>query len=557
MSLPYLVSRNGHFYFRAWIPIDIRIHFNRKEIWKSLKTTYLKHAKTLAKDLAARADKLFMVIRTGILTDDQIKTLVRQFVNNELQRYEDRKNGVGLSTEVLAQIEEVESVATPELLVLLGEGNKPNSYEELKTKLQCKLSYNLLGVVKEEVANIISSEGLQIGIPSPEYYNLCREILKGKIAVAGILAKRSEGDYFSEEEKLIQHWNAENSSKVPEAPEVSTVPTIEEPAYKKLSEIIVMYIDNKKMSNKYRNRVTRALTRFLSFVGDTDCNKIKAPDIDKFINSLPTKLKDSTKHDYLKQIHALLSWATNKEYVDRNRAAGADIPCNGNKSEKRPAYDKNDIAVLCKGLITECTKALSRTHPERFWIPLIALYTGMRLNEICQLYVTDVKELDSIWYFDINEEDDKVIDKSDSCLRLVPIHPDLINLGLLEYAKVISSGSKRLWPKLTYTVTNYYSGAFGQWYRLNVNNRYVRANDTINLNKVFHSFRHTASNALKQSNPGLETVCEEIIGHSVGTKIARGYTEAYGVKTKYDVLVKLNYNIDLSLLRDTWNTLKR
>ena len=42
-----------------------------------------------------------------------------------------------------------------------------------------------------------------------------------------------------------------------------------------------------------------------------------------------------------------------------------------------------------------------------FWLPIIALYTGMRMEEICQLYVSDVKKVDGVWGFNISEDEDK------------------------------------------------------------------------------------------------------------------------------------------------------
>ena len=40
----------------------------------------------------------------------------------------------------------------------------------------------------------------------------------------------------------------------------------------------------------------------------------------------------------------------------------------------------------------------------RYWIPLIALFTGCRLNEICQLYLNDIRCDNGQYYFDINDD---------------------------------------------------------------------------------------------------------------------------------------------------------
>jgi hypothetical protein len=40
----------------------------------------------------------------------------------------------------------------------------------------------------------------------------------------------------------------------------------------------------------------------------------------------------------------------------------------------------------------------------RFWVPLIALFCGMRLNEICQFDVADVRVFDDVNCFVVTEE---------------------------------------------------------------------------------------------------------------------------------------------------------
>ena len=38
------------------------------------------------------------------------------------------------------------------------------------------------------------------------------------------------------------------------------------------------------------------------------------------------------------------------------------------------------------------------------WVPLIALYSGMRLGEICQLRTADVILEGKVWFFDVTDE---------------------------------------------------------------------------------------------------------------------------------------------------------
>ncbi len=87
----------------------------------------------------------------------------------------------------------------------------------------------------------------------------------------------------------------------------------------------------------------------------------------------------------------------------------------------------------------------------RYWIPLIGLFTGCRMSEICQIHVRD--ERDGIWCFNISVEDgdanNKKRLKNKPSSRVVPIHPVLLELDFLQYVdSMISKDVKRLFPNL-------------------------------------------------------------------------------------------------------------
>jgi integrase len=63
------------------------------------------------------------------------------------------------------------------------------------------------------------------------------------------------------------------------------------------------------------------------------------------------------------------------------------------------------------------------------WLCWIVAYSGMRLNEICGLRVSDLKQEDGIRYFDVSKA------KTEAGDRKVPIHSTILGLGLLDYAR--------------------------------------------------------------------------------------------------------------------------
>jgi integrase len=77
-----------------------------------------------------------------------------------------------------------------------------------------------------------------------------------------------------------------------------------------------------------------------------------------------------------------------KQYVEKNWAKGLATKDKQNPKDKRKLYDTEDIRQLINSPIY--TNEFPDKHPERSWIPLIALFSGCRLNEICSLYLKDI-----------------------------------------------------------------------------------------------------------------------------------------------------------------------
>ena len=144
------------------------------------------------------------------------------------------------------------------------------------------------------------------------------------------------------------------------------------------------------------------------------------------------------------------------------------------------------------------------------WATLIALYTGARLNEVCQMQVKDIYLENEIWLFDINDEgDDKKRLKTSAARRKVPIHSQLIQLGLLDYhARQQAHGYDRIFNDYTYTEKHGYGDKLSKWF-----NRTFTKNLGIKSDAhVFHGLRHTFATRLNQADVETERV-QFIIGH--------------------------------------------
>ena len=96
----HLYCFKGFYYFRVRVPLDLKGFFQCKQIKKALRTSDFKIATSSVKLLSNEFYRIIKVIRSGILTDEQIKQLVREFFNNSLKQSKDYRLLNNLSIDV-------------------------------------------------------------------------------------------------------------------------------------------------------------------------------------------------------------------------------------------------------------------------------------------------------------------------------------------------------------------------------------------------------------------------------------------------------------------------
>ena len=190
-------------------------------------------------------------------------------------------------------------------------------------------------------------------------------------------------------------------------------------------------------------------------------------------------------------------------------------------------------------------------YPAYFWIPLVGLFTGMRLEEIAQLHCADLYEMNGLWVIDINDrgqdEDGfgKTV-KNRNAVRIVPVHSALVDLGLLTYHQAVSAkGRIKLFPELKKTNK---VGKFGK----QPGKQFKAVVDEVLSDagkKSFHSLRHTFADFFKQR--GLQSdVFRQLYGHDLPALAAKQYGSKFPPELMYrEIIEKLEYGLDLSSLK--------
>lgn len=254
------------------------------------------------------------------------------------------------------------------------------------------------------------------------------------------------------------------------------------------------------------------------------------------LSSIKT-LSTKTINQYLQSYVSLFQWAKNHAYVDQNFFEGLAIKVRKkSRKEGRQSFNHNQYQIMLSEILRN-EKGLIK-KPYQKWGPLIAMYTGARLNEIAQLSLEDIKCEEGIYCFDFNDDTEDKKLKNAASARTVPVHSKLISLGLLDHiAEMRKSEKKRLFPEFPRDKTGGYGRNLGRW----VNDVFLVKLGLKTPQYSFHSFRHTISNELQRLDVQLPMV-QSILGHAKEGVTLQHYSKlGYTLKQLSDELEKFKW----------------
>jgi len=267
------------------------------------------------------------------------------------------------------------------------------------------------------------------------------------------------------------------------------------------------------------------------------------------LSSQGNPLSPSRINNYLMLLKNIYDLAMRKDIqLIRNPAEGLRLRDNKVRADQRQdIFSLEDLELMFIKSKEYCKNTHSK--PANFWIPLLGLYTGARLEELCQLFVTDVIEKDGLWCLDINEADApdlKSVKTSEQ--RIVPLHPFLVeDLRFVEFVKRVRPRRKnaRVFHELK-RVRNRWGHGLGQWFTKFKTSAGVKAPPR---KKTFHSFRHTFINYHKQHGTDLKHL-KEVVGHSSGDITLGRYGKAFEPRILFEhVISKTDYGLDMRHLK--------
>lgn len=335
---------------------------------------------------------------------------------------------------------------------------------------------------------------------------------------------------------------------------------------KRFWDLFELYARNRTWGEDQTRRMTTEARLFRDLMGDPELGEIELETIDQYASrlaQLPSDIylakrrfgtdslddliriaereglelkREATIKGHIGRLSEILAFGERKHMLRFNPASDykrGDGRFNAPRAQdERHAFTSQELSLIfAQDWFATGAGSFNRTgwttwRPHYYWLPLLGLFTGGRINELCQLYLSDIHQTEGgAWYLDFNLMGPDKVDESDkslktiNALRVVPLHDRLVQLGLPEYLQALrKAGYTRLFPELKRDAVKGYGKPASSWF----NERFLGRTLGIERNgmKTFHSFRHTFLTATERLGTP-ERVMAQIAGHQ------RGDTESW------------------------------
>ena len=278
------------------------------------------------------------------------------------------------------------------------------------------------------------------------------------------------------------------------------------------------------------NMWRRTAASFVAFNGEKPIRDVTKREINDFLGDLSKSgAKYETLKNRLNQLKSLFGFAARRDLIPADPTAGVKAPGKPSDEKPREPWSVDALnSLFSSPIYSEAALPEGAKGAAGYFLPLLGLFTGARLNELGQLRPEDVLEETytdekgrrrSAWVIRLVSDHKVGLRlKTKSSARRFPVHPELERLGFIQLvSKAKASGHSRIFDELAADTYGNVTSAWGKWF-----GRYIRDECGIGNRKItFHSFRHSFKDTCRALNLK-EDVQDAITGHASGS-VARGY----------------------------------
>lgn len=420
------------------------------------------------------------------------------------------------------------------------------------------------GIVRAETRQAMRRHQIPIDPTSATYHQVGMAVLRAHVRAFDAMVRRQKGDIV-------------DTPPPPPPEDVARSPSAKAQAGPKLSEAFAGWQEGAGAAGTRKPRPrtlleARAAVRwFTELHGDMRLGEIAkshAREYQRALAMVPTRLPANlrrlplgklvkrtmdghlrgagTINKSLNMCAAIVSYAQREGLLDHLpdyvNPFGKDVKLRVDRREEegRDLFEPSDLAaIFAAGVFTNGDRPAAGAGEAAFWLPLIALLSGMRLDEIAGLRLQDLcqDEETGRWVFDVNPRGGRSV-KTASSIRKVPVHPELERLGLLRYRQsLVDRGAVLngpLWPDLKAAEGRPVSAQWSKWF-----GRFLRGKVGItDRRKVFHSFRHSFKRMARDAGIP-EEIHDAITGHAGGGGVGKSYGRGVSLRPLTEAMARI------------------
>ena len=328
----------------------------------------------------------------------------------------------------------------------------------------------------------------------------------------------------------------------------------------------------KSPAPKTFDETKRIAQRFQTLTGNPPVPTICVEDVERFKEKLHEEgVSKARVNTILALLRAVIFVAmkegkttlTTNPFHSRMHGAKAVATDRKEKGSKvRNAFEVSELNVLFKSRVyVDDYRPAKGGREAAFWLPLIDTFCGAREEDVGCLTVADFREFDGVHYVELGDRKRSGGSTSRSTYRKVPIHEELLNIGILEYVEIVArrAGTRKgvpLFPDLKPDSYGKFTKVWSTWF-----NEYLDGIGLDDNSLDFQSFRHSFQHFAELSGLG-GPVIDAIVGHAPNmSKMGNRYgrkDEDSGVKAlPFENIVKAMRafhipGLDLSHLYGKW-----
>jgi integrase len=548
----------------------------RKQIWRSLKTKSYSVARSQARKLLLAVDQLFMQIR-NTMDSRLINAMAADFGLDLLKVIDEIRPGMSIDPPNSAKADPDNEFVKKVYSEVSKSPNGRDFLEICAAEIADRIQECIFSGKPDELQFVAGAYEIfldKYGLDIPPSGSKEEKELKFALAQSAKLAFLIEQErvHGTREESELQHrliskWNADLPPKkdtgLPVSELLDQYFSVWSKDYRKRPNATEYYV-------KRKLRDIAAIKQSMVECFGKDIG-IKEIDDDKAIewrdfHIADLQLSNSSMNKYLDIVSAAFRWAVDRQrkYADFNPFEKKQLP-EGVKREKTREFSPEELNQY----ISMLADTYIPKYPENTWIPLIMLYTGMRNNEIAQLFVDDINVQHEIPYFRIWSTDERMQRvKVGASQRDLPIHSKLIELGMLKYVtKMRESGQEQLFPNCTFNERT------RRYYDDNLSSRMNTLVDCISADKrlrvyslranfktaIENKFADAAIDAMEGKTTcidvsGLENFINrafnDVMGHSAKGSTGDTTYRKVQLKLMHRIVEQAEYPIDTSKLKN-------